>query len=457
MKESRGEVFSAAISVDTLTAFTPLEMFTYERDLCLSHSSTSHLPAHHTLLSLYTFDMLSSFFTASAFSRVAIKAANQTKRANNRVQVFEDTLSSDPLHGPNPPTPPAPKRVFKRSLNDITADVINRSAKTRKKTGRPPGTTREKKQPRAGPHATPYLPTPPLPSHIVPSRRRRGPPLFPPQPISSPPPSSPPSVWSIPPPSGQPQEENDDVMEDALRDLTNEEFVYLSEYAPEPETDASESRNVFHDLNEYVSEPEQESHQPPPQNRPVRSRKRAKRRYGKSLGIQWMAARKPGERPDKHLLSELRVEENECPYCSAYQYPQECGAAGSKHKYWHCCSNGRVHDIIMASESDPDGLEALEDGEAKDAMRAFEAEIQTSFHDLMYEVEASGDVKTRTKTSKDFQELIISYNNVLSFCSELVIVDYKNSGWATFRSPPASPPLSPLPGHSSRIELHEDG
>lgn len=218
-------------------------------------------------------------------------------------------------------------------------------------------------------------------------------------------------------------------MENILRDLTDDESVHLSEYVPEPESDASEKED------EFVGESEQESYQPPPGNRPARRRRnRAKRRHGRSLGLQWMAARNPQERPSKHLLSQLRLEENECPFCEAYQYPEECGAPGSKHRYWHCCSNGRVHDMIMAPESDPDGLEALEDGEAKDAMRAFEAEVQTSLHELMYEVEASGDVMTRTKASRDFQELIISYNNVLSFCSELAAIDYKNSGWATFRS-----------------------
>ena len=220
-------------------------------------------------------------------------------------------------------------------------------------------------------------------------------------------------------------------MEDVLRDLTDNETVNMTEYPSDPESDAS--TNEFLDLEGYVSEPEQEAYQPPAANRAVRRRNRAKRRHGKSLGIQWMVARKSGERPDTHLLPELRQEENICPYCQAYQYPQECGSPGSKHKYWHCCSNGRVHNMVMTPESDPNGLEALEDGEAKEAMRAFENEVQNSLHDLMYKVEGSGNDEARTKASKDFQELIISYNNVLSFCSELATVDSKNSGWATFR------------------------
>lgn len=166
-------------------------------------------------------------------------------------------------------------------------------------------------------------------------------------------------------------------MENALRHLTDEDIVHVTEYAPGSDTNASEWRRGFvdveedvseseHDVEEHIGESEQESHQFLPADRPVRPRRnRAKRRHGRSLGLQWMAARKPEERPEKHLLSELRVVENECPYCQAYQYPQECGGGpGSKNRYWHCCSNGRVHNMIVTPESDPDGLEALEDGEA---------------------------------------------------------------------------------------------
>ena len=227
--------------------------------------------------------------------------------------------------------------------------------------------------------------------------------------------------------------------------MTDEKSVYLSEYALEPESNASERFAGFHDLDDYVPSeeeliggPEEESHQLPAPNRSTRrtgGRQKAKRRHGKNLGSKWMTAREPGVRSFKHLLPKLRVEENECPYCQAYQYPEECGGGpGSKHRYWHCCSNGRVHNMILTPESDPDGLEALDDGEAKDAMRALEAEVETSLHKLMYDVETSGDVEIRTKASRDFQELIICYNNVLSFCSELAAIDYKNSGWATFRS-----------------------
>ena len=135
--------------------------------------------------------------------------------------------------------------------------------------------------------------------------------------------------------------------------------------------------------------------------------------------MHWMDAREPEVIPQKHLLGRLDSEDNECPYCDALQYPEECGSTSSAKKYWYCFSNGRVHeDMIQTAENDPEGLERLEHSEAKEAMRAFEDEVQNSLHKLTHDVQASEtdlDVEIRTQASTAFQELIISYNNVLSF------------------------------------------
>ncbi|KAL8809339.1 MAG: hypothetical protein Q9223_007938 [Gallowayella weberi] len=263
-------------------------------------------------------------------------------------------------------------------------------------------------------------------------------------PTFSPPPSSPSPALSIPlsgqpPPPSVQDEEEDDFMQDGLRDLGDGEDVHIREYGPDSDAFAG-----FHDIEEKVEEveelgePEEEAHQSPTRTVRRRGRPRAIRRQGRRLGCKWMDPRNPEAKSEKHLLKKLKLEETECPYCGAYQYPEECGSTTSAKNYWHCCSNGRVHrDMIQTAENDPDGLEILEDGEAKEAMRAFEDEAQNSLHKLMHVVQASEtnpDVEVRTQASKDFQELIISYNNVLSFCSELAAVDYKNSGWATFKS-----------------------
>lgn len=42
--------------------------------------------------------------------------------------------------------------------------------------------------------------------------------------------------------------------------------------------------------------------------------------------------------------------------------------------------------------------------------------------------------KQRTKKSKKFQRLIISYNNMLFFYSKSANMDHKNSAWATFKA-----------------------
>ena len=55
----------------------------------------------------------------------------------------------------------------------------------------------------------------------------------------------------------------------------------------------------------------------------------------------------------------------------------------------------------------------------------------------MYGMEPGPDnpgKQRRTEASKNFQQLIVTYNNVLSFCSEAAIVDKKHSTFSTFRA-----------------------
>ena len=386
-------------------------------------------------------NMLFSFFVASTIFRWFIIAANQTTRVNDRVQIFENTHFSDSLHDFNSFTFSTSKRVFKRSLNDITTDANNRSAKIRKKTSR---SSKTKKQPRAVPHATFYLFTFSLSSHITSKLKRKKPSLLSSQfrfSISS---FSSFSTWSISSLFAQSQEKNNDVVKNVLRDLIDEKSVYLNEYSSASESNASKRFVEFHDLKEYVSfekklidELEKKSHQLSAFNKSTRrkrDRSKTKRRHGQNLNSKWMTVKNSEKRFFKHLLSKLRVKKNECSYCHAYQYLEKCDDdSESKNRYWHCCSNDRVHDMIVISKSDFDDFEALKNDEAKNTMRALEIEIEISLHKLMYDTKIFDDVKIRTKTSRDFQKVIICYNNVLFFCNELIVINYKNNDWVTFR------------------------
>ena len=397
-----------------------------------------------------------SFFTASTFNRFFNRVARNAARINENLQIFENALfSSDSLHDLN--TSSFTTRFRKRVLNDVTTNANNRSAKKNKnrpsETKNKPHASRES---RVESHATSYLSTSSLFTHIISRRRRRKPFLLPSSLTSTlslffssfarliPP------LFAQPSPSPNQEKKKKKMMKNVLRDLIDDEIVNMTEYSSDPKYDASDaetdaSTNEFIDVKSYVSESQQKFHhqmisefeqktyQPPAANRAVRRRNRTKRRHDKNLNIQWMIARKFEERPNTHLLLELRQKKNICLYCQAYQYPQECDSSNSKHKYWHCCFNDRVHNMIMSSKSDLNDLKTLKNDEIKETMRAFETKIQNSLHDLMHKMKNFDDNRARTKASKNFQEFIIFYNNVLFFCNELTTVNFKNSDWATFR------------------------
>ena len=176
-------------------------------------------------------------------------------------------------------------------------------------------------------------------------------------------------------------------------------------------------------------------HQPSAANKNIRrkqKRSRVQQRYDKNLKPKWITARNSLMRLCKHLLDLFRLNKNICFYCSIYQYFEKCDVPSLKHKYWHCCSNNRIHEIILISKSDFDDLKALKNDKIKEIIRVFKIEIQTFFHNLMHEIKVFNNEITRIKTNKNFQKFIIFYNNVFSFCNELAIVNFKNSGWATF-------------------------
>ena len=61
-------------------------------------------------------------------------------------------------------------------------------------------------------------------------------------------------------------------------------------------------------------------------------------------------------------------------------------------------------------------------------------DVKRDLQNCMYEIRIDFDEKKhRTKINREFQKLIVNYNNVLFFCNEIVNVNFKHSDWATFR------------------------
>ena len=85
-----------------------------------------------------------------------------------------------------------------------------------------------------------------------------------------------------------------------------------------------------------------------------------------------------------------------------------------------------MSNAIMTSEDD---FIVIDDVNIDDLQRREEI-IKHVLDDLLYQTEMNSENLTkrrRIKVSKDFQKLIMCYNNVLFYCSEIVVVDYKHS------------------------------
>ena len=382
----------------------------------------------------------------SALARTSERYAssqNGTKRRRienrNAFDILSDdninplSSSPDPLHGST--------TIHNRILQDVTHDAINRSL--------PKGNRRRRV---AGSKNQPSLPPPGMWFHVVyadanvveiePKRSKkptnRGRPAgsknkAPMRSLRQPragrhalPPFSPPVMQ----PSRRSRriEEVRVAREEVLPELRAQALLEDEEEEELPEHAArAMDDNGFMDLDQLLASPS-----------PMPSvRNRTTHRDGKSLGSKHMAARMPENRPEEYVLPRLHTPENRCPHCSAYQYDEECHEKAGRSKYWHCCFDGKVPDELPTAGSDSANIEKLPDGEEKNRLRAVEAKIQRELHSLLYNMEPDPDnpgQQRRTEASKKFQKLIVTYNNVLSFCSEAAIVDKKNSTFSTFRA-----------------------
>ena len=64
-----------------------------------------------------------------------------------------------------------------------------------------------------------------------------------------------------------------------------------------------------------------------------------------------MKARDPNIQVTTHVPPPLHLDDNICPYYSAYQWDVECLSAGSKKEYWHYGDNGKVPPTTVTSET----------------------------------------------------------------------------------------------------------
>lgn len=161
-----------------------------------------------------------------------------------------------------------------------------------------------------------------------------------------------------------------------------------------------------------------------------------------------MTARQTDTSIKLFVLFPLRQEQNICSHCDVYQYKKKWRRSRNQ-SYWACCANGKMSVDMITSKNDFENVAAMSDDtkierDEKLRVRTREREMKTKLQNRMYEVEemkrrsdedSKSSVQYRLiKACRDFQECIVSYNNVLSFASEAAKVDQKYSDWTTFRA-----------------------
>ena len=386
--------------------------------------------------------MLFFFSIINKSNRWFIKVVNHIARSINHIQIFEKTFFNDFLHDFNSFTFSLIKRVFKRFLNDITIDVNNKLSKTFKHVEKRSSNKKNQfhsiKNSRVDFHVIFYVFLSSLFSQVARSlRNKRRSRLqffffftffssffslfstffifFFDQFFS----------FSI---QNEKKNEENDYMQNALRHMIDKKHVRINEHASK-----SDALIEFHDIDDYVSKSkkkiekieeiekkfeklEKKTHQSFISTIRRVDRSKVKKRQDKNLKYQWMHARKLEIFFVKHFFNKFDVKKNECFYCDIFQYFEKCDFINSTKKYWHYCFNDRVHqNMIQVAENDLENLKRLKNDEIKNAMRVLKNEIQKFIHKLMHDVEIfviNSNVKTRIKTSKNFQKLIIFYNNV---------------------------------------------
>ena len=290
-----------------------------------------------------------------------------------------------------PPNPTQTRSAPKRPLTDIT-DSANSNGQPKRRRGRPAGSRAVKL------HVAPYNPTPPAPVILTPGQEtRRSERLASRAPLSSQP---------------LPQEDDDD--DDEFDD-------------PPP-------------MRPYtglvgLEESEEEEDRPDLVTNQARARRTGprNRRDGRVLGPDYMIARRRDITPALHELGLLRDQagDNMYPYCSAYQYAEECRTKPTGKKHCHCCADGRVSPNMMTSKLNTNSGASMPDGPEKEGIRRRDEDLKY-LDDLLYKLNDSR--KRRGKRSRRFHEKIVTYNSLLPFTSKGAKIDEKHSTWATVRT-----------------------
>ena len=222
-----------------------------------------------------------------------------------------------------------------------------------------------------------------------------------------------------------------------LRDVENDHFVHISQYEQQSEsttTRRDRPRNyATKNDDDFVFLTQLES----PSfisSSTLRGESSTVRRDDKKLNNSRMIARKSNIFVTLYILLFLRQKSNVCLHCKVYQYDEKCRERFEKQKYWHYYSNDRILIDTMSLEGDFETLETLSKNQKKKILKNRETNIKRDLQNCMYEIRNDSDEKKhRTKINREFQKLIVNYNNILFFCSEIVNVDFKYSDWATFR------------------------
>ena len=222
-----------------------------------------------------------------------------------------------------------------------------------------------------------------------------------------------------------------------LRDVENDDFVHISQYEQQFKSTTirrDRSRNdATKNDDDFVSLTQLES-QSFISSSTSRGQSSTIRRDDRKLDNNWMIARKSNIFVTLYTLFSFRQKSNVCSHCKIYQYDEKCRERLEKQKYWYCCSNDRVLVDTMNLEDDFETLETLSKNQKKKILKNRETNIKRDLQNCMYEIRIDFDEKKhRTKINREFQKLIVNYNNVLFFCSEIVNVDFKHNDWAIFR------------------------
>lgn len=243
-----------------------------------------------------------------------------TSPAANSTRLTSKRPLTDIIDTANQPVQKRPRGRPRKDANKATQTVAPPAPRVKKVPGRRPGQRNANRAPGVNSTPAPYNPTPPAAVNLQSRQAKRQ--------------SA--RLASRVPPSSQPlpQEEDDDHDFDDLppirpyAGLAGHESDQESGHASDTENDEEEESRLLNRRGRRAYAREI-----------VRQRVRVRRsgprnrRDGRSLGPDYMAARKKGVISAKYELPKLQKDDNVCSFCGAYQYDEECHSKLFDDKY----------------------------------------------------------------------------------------------------------------------------